>query len=257
MIAREFITDKQRAILHYADLENYNYPAVFLASPATVYSDAGGDGYVGYDNTPDSWNTSHDSANGTGVVGTQGRGQSQEANGDGSRYIIRRGFVPFDTSGIGSDNIATDAVLSLYEVSSSDSDNDGDDWINIVQTTQASLSSLDVSDYSKCGDAVDNPTEGSTRKDLGTLTTSEQYYNWTLNSTGLRWVNVTGNTLLGVREGHDCVDSPIANGTSDAFTFYSSEESGTSKDPKLVVTYIAYSTIYLPKRGRSRFLSSF
>jgi len=51
-------------------------------------------------------------------------------------------------------------------------------------------------------------------------------------------------------EGHDVVDSEIATVVLNGVFFYSSDETGTSKDPYIVITYteapVADATFYEP-----------
>lgn len=118
--------------------------------------------------------------------------------------------------------------------------NDGKDYYTVLQTTQASTSELVVGDYD-AWDAINNPTKGSDDIDIGNISTSA-YNTWTLNATGMGWISKTGNTLLGIREGHDQEDSkpsdpPDATWVQSSITFSTSEETGTTQDPKLVVTH--------------------
>lgn len=156
-------------------------------------------------------------------------------------YDIGRFFLPVDTSGIPDTATITAATLYVYLGNATDADNDGDDWVNVVQTSQASPTALVSGDFDQAG-AVSNPTEGSTRKDLTGLATG-QYHSFALNATGLTWVSKTGYTLLGLREGHDALNSAFVGASSDnQFNISTSEETGTSQDPYLEVTYYVPST---------------
>jgi len=112
-------------------------------------------------------------------------------------------------------------------------DNDGDDFITVVQTSQADTASLTTADYDQCG-AISNPTEGATRIDIGSITIGA-YNSWTLNATGLGWISKTGYTFLGLREGHDAINSAITFGINRV-KFAGSEATGTANDPYLDVT---------------------
>ena len=110
--------------------------------------------------------------------------------------------------------------------------------MNVVQTSPASNTALVNNDYDQAG-AVNNPDEGSTRLDLGSWSTSG-YNNFLLNATGTTWISTTGVTKLGLREGHDALDtapsapSPPDNNIAQG---YFVDQTGSSNDPKLVVEH--------------------
>jgi hypothetical protein len=206
-------------------LEKAIYP-VYTDHP-TNYSPTAGDGDV-QKNYP-SWDTVHDAS-----IGTSGYVAEYIQIGSlyVGNYLLIRGFLPIDTSGIDDSSTITSALLYLYALSLGDTDNDGDDWINVVQTSQASTDELVNDDYDQCG-AIDNPTEGATRIDLGGITTSA-YNSWTLNSTGIGWIDKVGVTKLGLREGHDAIDSVVAGYC--VLQVSSSEDTSGTQDPYLDVT---------------------
>ena len=214
---------------------------------ATYYSGAG-DGYVykqpPSDNMPDIWNDAHHAASGINSYSAETviiRSYLEDLSGTGSLCdcLIYRGFFPIDTSGIGDGDTISAAVLKLYVAYRTDTEDDGDDWFNVVQTSQASTSALQNDDYIDCG-AVNDPTEGATRVDATGITTSA-YNNWTLDATGRGWIDKTGYTKLGLREGHDAIDSPLTTPTGGGIervtiTVASSEDTSGTKDPYLDVT---------------------
>jgi len=149
--------------------------------------------------------------------------------------FLARGFLLFSTAAIGSGSTGLSGVLSAFIDSGgkTDNDNDGDDWINVVQSNPASNTALATTDWNQCGDAATNPTEGATRVDISS-TTANAWCNWTLNATGNGWISKTGITKLGLREGHDCINStPVA---ANALRLHSAD-TFDSVPPKLVVTY--------------------
>ena len=162
---------------------------------------------------------------------------------------IARAFVPIDTSSIPSGATISSATFNVYVTAKEDTDNDAEAYITVVQTSQAAHNTLSNGDYDACG-AVDNPTEGidsGQRKDITSISTSA-YLSFTLNSTGLGWIKKSGETsncgstagitCLGMREGHDATDTRITAFTgANSITFYASEQTGTSNDPYLSVTY--------------------
>lgn len=80
--------------------------------------------------------------------------------------------------------------------------------------------------------------DSGNRWDITNVTTS-QYESFTLNSTGRGWVDVSGWTKLGLREGHDIEDQAIQTGAlvTSGVNIAMSEYAGTTRDPKLEVTY--------------------
>ena len=214
---------------------------------STFYSGAG-DGAIDYYPGNTSWDTAHDATDGLRAnpgdphfVGTGLR--------DTDKYWFSRIFLPFDTSALSDTDAIDSAVLSVYEASGGvvNGDNDGDDWFNVVQTSQNSPTTLVVGDYDQAG-AVNNPTEGATRIDVGSISASA-YNSWTLNPTGLSWIDKTGFSKLGLREGHDAIDSVYAgaNNTLNSMYIFFSEEAGTTKDPVLVVQHYASAPIGVRK----------
>lgn len=194
-----------------------------------IYTTAGGDGSIQSDGGVGDWDTPHDATTGTTGDGTE---TTIECGVDFTdKYYIKRAFLPFDTSVLPNDATIISVTVNLYVTAVNDTDNDGDDWVNIVgPTTQASATALSTADFDQCG-SINNPAEIATRIDIGNINTSA-YNVWTLNATGIALISKTGNTLLGAREGHDAIDSST---TGSKITFYSSDNA-TNK-PYLEVTY--------------------
>ncbi|MBI5794240.1 VCBS repeat-containing protein, partial [Candidatus Uhrbacteria bacterium] len=200
-----------------------------------------GDGYISKYNA--SWDTAHDATSGSSATATSTSTLLTGTSKSSSYYYLYRSFLPFDTSSIPDDATVTSATLNIYPYSKKNDDNDGDDFVTVVQTSQASTTSLSTADFDQAG-AIDNPTEGidtSERKDITNITTGA-YLTFNLNSTGLGWVSSTGTTKLGLREGHDVIDSAFTS-SSTTYTRYNylyirpSEYTGTTYDPYLTVTY--------------------
>lgn len=182
----------------------------------------------------------HDTSSGSNVDYTS---TIDNAVGVSNGYNFYRLFLPFNTSSIPSDASITSATLNVYGNFKSNTDDDGDDWINVIQTSQASETTLATADFDQAG-AINNPTEGATRIDLGSLSASG-YNVWTLDSTGRGWIKKSGETAncgastgwtcLGLREGHDAIDSPVSG--NNYLLINSSEFVGTAFDPYLDITY--------------------
>ncbi|MDY6953364.1 MAG: DUF2341 domain-containing protein, partial [Thermodesulfobacteriota bacterium] len=221
-------------------------PKEFLATAAyPVYTDdtvtyyvGAGDGYVQKGNVTN-WDTTHNATVGqlADSVDNKSFFCRTGMKPNGGKYIVTRAFFPFDTSGLPDTAVISDATLSLYVTAKQSGDNDSEDFLVVVQTTQASTSSLSTADFVDCG-SVHSPIEGSNRVDIGNITIN-QYNSWSLNATGLGWISTTGWTKLGMREGHDVLDHAYigAADTKNRINGYWSEQSGTTYDPKLSLTY--------------------
>lgn len=190
----------------------------------TFYSNAGGDGAVVKDDSSD-WATTRGASTGT-VADTSGTNISARCIENGN-YTIGRLFLPFDTSSLPDDAIIESVTLMVYAFFAV-GDNDGDDYVAVVQSTQASSTTLAVDDFDAIGS-----TEGSNQIDLSDG--SDGYQTFTLNSTGRGWINTTGYTNLGIREGHDLNNSAIAASSTNDFQILSADYSGFA--PMLTIKY--------------------
>lgn len=216
-----------------------------LADSIAAWSGAG-DGYVENDVEGYSWTQTHDDDVGSSSDSTgsaAGVRSSQDLTGD---VTIHRAFLPFDTSSIPSNTNMDSALLGIYVTTLINGDNDGDDFIRVVQTDQPDSTTLTTADFNNCG-ATDNPTAGAADIDLGDFESTPGYTFFTPNATGLGWIKRSGEvsncgstagvTCLGLREGHDVVDSAPFLGNSIAIN--TSEVSGIDTDPFLLVNYSA------------------
>lgn len=139
----------------------------------------------------------------------------------GYAYTIRRGFLYFDTSDIPDGATIDTAALSVYVYSTSN----GATLCALKGTQAASLTTSDFTAYS-----------GSS---YGTISTSTNGYKTiNLDATGKSDVSTTGTTKYCLMEyTYDYADSPPSLTTAYTGYIYSSEYSGTSYDPKLVIEY--------------------
>ena len=210
------------------------------STTTTPFYPTTGDGYISKNDF--SWDIAHDATSGS----SQSAAAAQVAVATGNTttaYYLNRTFFPFDTSSIPDDASVTAATLNVYPYAKKNDDNDGDDFVTVVQTSQASTTTLSTADFDQAGN-INNPTEGvdtSERKDITGVSTGA-YLTFNLNSTGLGWISPTGTTNLGLREGHDVIDSPFTSSSTTAaqrnyLYLRSSEYAGTTYDPYLQVTY--------------------
>jgi hypothetical protein len=230
----------------------------------TFYPDAGTggdsvDGSVAVDTTLSSpvlsgWNDIHDSPDTNGQLGGYFPSVDEPPayNGIGNythpagRIMLSRSIFLFDTSALGTDTIDS-ATLSAYITTVNNIDNDGNDFISVVQCDLASTNNIVAGDFDKVGDTIDDPTEGvdsGQRKDMSSISTSA-FLDFTLNSTGIGWIQKSGVSQFGMREGHDIVDDPPTNfGGNDYNSIIPrfADYTGTTSDPKLVVEHTAASS---------------
>jgi uncharacterized repeat protein (TIGR01451 family) len=231
--------------------DGVTYP-VFTDDTSTFYPDASPetntvDGYV--ENFPGStnWDTVHDGTSGD-TANDAGAVMYASATKDGVNFGIRRSAALFDTSSL-TGTLVTSAQVELYgAVQFGNGDNDGDDFINIVSPANlASNTAITTADFDVIG-AVDSPTQVSTGIDFSSISYSS-YNVWSI--TNLASINASGVTKYGIREGHDILDSPYAGAseTQNSVGFYTSDQTGTSQDPKLVITYLRTSDLSVEKIG--------
>lgn len=149
--------------------------------------------------------------------------------------VIARYGATFDTSSIPSTDIVTDATFSLYGKAKADP---ASITMNVAVVSYAPTSSGTpaLGDYSKFG-----TTDYATRITYAGFSTSA-YNDWTLNTTGKSAIatGVGAVTKIGVRNGQydaDNVAPTWASNANNYFQAYYADQTGTTNDPKLVVTY--------------------
>ena len=249
-MAKDFYSHKEFG-LHLLDIS-----CKLAASTDTSFPDAGTggttvDGFASHSTAADDWDGVHDGAgNASNPTGTS-INMDLSRNSGTPITIIGRGIMLFDTSGIGAGGVIDVAVPSLYDRDNLVfTDNDAQAYFSIVQTDGIGVdNNIQPGDYDAVGDAIDNPTEGI---DVGDRIRMEDsatsaYNDFTLNATGRGWVDPAGITYLGIREGHDIEDVPIADTLRNFKRWWAADETGTSKDPKLVVTYHHEDIVPIPK----------
>lgn len=167
---------------------------------------------------------------------------------------IDRGFLPFDTSTVSPSATISAVSLSVYVFSKQNGDNDGNDYITVSTSTQATHTSLTNNDYNDAGPLTMNTAseviDSGERKDITSISTGA-YLTFTFNANGIAATKksgesstcsaTTGITCLTLREGHDAAGDILAVGfpgtVTSSVNLYASEQTGTSNDPYLSVTY--------------------
>lgn len=215
----------------------------------TVYPDAGTgsttvDGYVerGVVGTED-WSTKRDAASGTNTDATStGISVLILADNTTDNYDrIRRIIMTYDTSSLGSGATISAAQISLYGVFKLNTLS-GQDSLDICESTPASNNDLVVGDYNQLGTTS-----------FGTLTyasmSTTAYNDITLNSSGEANISKTGISKFGGRVQADLTDTEPTWSSSDQIllAFLSADQTGTSQDPKLVITYTGVASDFIPQ----------
>ncbi len=224
-------------------LEKAIYP-VSTDHPTSYYSGSG-DGYVEFTSTDvydfdTVWDETHNATAGTSAHYTGAFACAPELINDWATTFtlsLARAFYPFDTSALPDNATITAATLNLYCKEKRFGLTGSYDYINIVQTNQASSTALVNADFDQCG-AIHSPTVGASNVAISTLSTTA-YTSISLNSTALGWISKTGYTNLGLRVGRDLADAdPIGvdDNDTDKARFYCSEQTGTDNDPYLEIT---------------------
>lgn len=155
-------------------------------------------------------------------------------------YLWNRTFIPIYTY-IGDVNIVS-STLNLFIEDKWNDDNDGNDFISVFETSQATTSDVANSDYDEFVNNIDDLIElidVSERKDITNISVS----NWLeidLNQNGLDIINKTGWTKLGILGGNDILNHVFVGSNND----HNSVRFASSEDIQenylfLSITYIA------------------
>lgn len=205
-------------------------PQLAFALTTDQFFSGAGDGFVNKTGQAN-WAAARDAADGTNADATSTTaGVLCQPSADGG-WRIDRIFLPFDTAAIPDGVTITSANLNI--MLSSKTDNVSGVTIDLVTTSQADTATLATADFDQVG-----TTEQAAALTIASMTT-DVYSTYTLNATGISNISKTGFTKFGLRTSHDtdntaCTDA--GTNTSSA-SFYMSEETGTSKDPYLLVSY--------------------
>ena len=154
-----------------------------------------------------------------------------------SVYYVYRGFILFDTSSITSGATISAAVQSfVVGVGDHQETNGGHAAVHIVSSTPASNTALATSDFGNVGS-----TSFASIADASIVANNSTYNDLTLDANGRANVSKTGISKFAYRVSGD-LNNNTPTGTNGG-EIRSSNNSGTSTDPKLVVTYTT-STAY-------------
>ena len=148
---------------------------------------------------------------------------------------IQRGIYLFDTSSISADDTISSGTLSLYGNDKTDAYTSS---LIIVDSTPASNTDIVSADYSQLG--TTDQAAAITHADAST----SAYNDFTLNATGRG--NIAQGSGVSKFGGRDFYDDEGTSGPTwqsaarSYFSHWFAEDSGTSRDPKLVVVHAAF-----------------
>jgi hypothetical protein len=186
---------------------------LYIDDSVTVYSDTG-DGYVYVVNAV--WSNARNAS--TGSTNTTGVEISPDA-GKGANYICSRGFLPF-TNALSAGSIISAATLTVYTKTKAVCDLSLFQWTNTT--------SIVAGTYDDFGS-----TNLATRV---TMANNLSPNDFVLNASGLALVPIGGTSYYCIREyDHDVLD--VAPTIAPFGEIYSSNNAGTTYDPKIVITY--------------------
>ncbi|MFH1255610.1 MAG: RHS repeat-associated core domain-containing protein [bacterium] len=212
-----------------------------------VYSGSGDGEAVGRNQN---WSVAHNAANGfhSNFTNFSTHVASQYASGD---HSMIRMFLPFDLADLPSNINVSEAVLNVYAgfKGVDASENDGNDFIRVVEASQATTTSVSAEDVDQCG-SINNPAALANDKDITSDILVNQYNSFVLNQSGKNLVkNSAGGWIrLGLREGHDIANDPLTE-PAPKYSYVNiktSENAGTSTDPYLEITYVITNTPTAP-----------
>lgn len=234
-------------VLHAWDMAIANNLAPQLnAGFDTFYPDANPES-----TTFDGWASRSSSSTWASLISSAGNNsndsQSQssaieiQASSSGSLWFaLLRSIYLFDTSSISDSADLITATLSLRGVSKFQPIGSIDPDINIYSSNPSNNTSVSNSDYSTLG-----TTAFSSAITYAGFSTSG-YNDFLLNTNGLGNINLSGISKFGARNASYDVSGTtppwVANATSSLSINYA-DFSGTTRDPKLVISYIAPVTI--------------
>ena len=155
-----------------------------------------------------------------------------DANPSAAWSSFYRIILLFDTSALGSGATITAAVLSFVVYTK---DDDFTDSLAIVGTTPASSTAIANSDFGNFD------TTAKATKAMSAITANDSTYNdFTFDSAGRATISKTSISKYGVRSEADRANSEPSPAQDEKTMIGArgADQSGTSKDPKLVITYV-------------------
>ena len=154
----------------------------------------------------------------------------------GNNYFCRRSYFPFDVSG--ESGTLESAKIQLYLDNLGTVGSDADD-VALIEATALAGS---VDDYGNCFTSL--VTLGTAVSDVVTVSTTAGYHTFTINSDGITAIqNKIGSgtfTICLMGNKYDIrLSAPSLGGNYTKIKCYYADYTGTSRDPKLTLTYAA------------------
>lgn len=171
-----------------------------------------------------------------GDSATSGNIVEFQHNSTGVNWVnLTRSIFLFDTSSLGAGATISAAVMSIASLQRSNSAGTPD--INIYSSNPASNTALVGGDF----DSLGTTKFCDTAITYANWTPVDTYHDWTFNADGRAAISKTSITKLGAKDyTHDASNSDPGSGGaySDSYLVgYFADYTGTTYDPKLVVTY--------------------
>lgn len=232
---------KELVIPHYlgeTKLLDNELPTIYLASPETFNPEATPETYVdGYAGTIQDERTFAQIISDAGNIATDGATRLDifMLTGTGTNLWDRshRMIILFDTSSLPDSATKVSATYSLYEPNDGAFANNFGGALCLVQSTPASNTTLQNADYAQVG-----TTQQATDVNMSTIGANLAAYNdWTLNSTGLTSISLTGPTKFGMRFSGDRTGTQTGWTAGVRNQVYPYSGDNATNKPKLVVTY--------------------
>src|SRR3989344_2164362 len=211
----------------YSSLDGEPTTSTTTSATSTLSAVTGaGDGRTWY--SAATWTGAHDHDGSSASVNYTAGDNDVRADKAGGTYNLTRGYFPFDTSAIPDNATITSATLKFYPLAFG---NESALDLYLVESTQAATSSLSNTDHDNVG-----TTTWSGMFDGNDLTLNT-YESLPLNATGIATISKTGWAKIVMLVKND-FDNTAANETSVTYVaIATSEQSGTSADPYLEITY--------------------
>lgn len=183
------------------------------------------------------WTTQYVGWDGTGGGGASSDSASTMAAAYAHKYTgefgIGRSIELFNTSTLTSVATISAAVLSLWPTIASENTNNANHFVNIFASAPASNTAIAATDFDSVGS-----TKFAQDYDITGMGTGA-YKDWTFVAAGISAISKTGISKFGTRGGRDINDDNPEDNNASAYnvTVSTADHTGTSQDPKLVVTY--------------------
>lgn len=153
---------------------------------------------------------------------------------------LSRSIMGFDTDSIPDTDVISSATLSLWDgISSTNPTSFGTQTIKVVGAgAPTSEFAIKTSDYN-VADGWDITSYSDTALTLSDFNASSAYEVFTLNSTGISAIELATTTWLGLMLSSDFTNTaPTWSNNVETYALpYSSDNGGTTNDPKLTITH--------------------